>query len=186
MRVFRSAQSDVPRSARQVRILENEVERAPLRVFPERLVEADCGFEDVAVLSVAGTGEAVTGELTGAIDDYRTADIIVAEITEKQGVLQLGLEAAETGIGLNGDDPAVAVDYKVRSLAKHVAAFAIRGEGVGNEVEALHQFEVHIERPAVAGRGERLARVVVRDRVEDLKRAVNAREFDVLVGVAGL
>jgi hypothetical protein len=52
VRIPRRARSRIPRIAEEVRILEDEAQRAIVRVLPERLVETESAFLDSAVLAV--------------------------------------------------------------------------------------------------------------------------------------
>ena len=79
---------------------------------------------------------------------------------------------------MNQRGAAVRADDEIRNHAEQVAAFAIAPEVVRHQAQARHEFHVRVDRSA----GARLGEVLLRDGIEELHRALDARNFKVDLG----
>src|SRR5262249_5539248 len=133
-------------------ILPHEVDRAPLGVLPDCLVEAARDFIEIAVLGTccaagANRRDTVTDHgrpvcIEGCVARHVDATVVGIE----QRVFVSELEAGDGRSGVNRRDAAVGADDQIRYNAEEIPAAAVAPEVIRDEAEALEYFKIQVRK----------------------------------------
>src|SRR5579872_5206779 len=140
---------DQPWIPLQIRVLEHEVQSAPPGIFGKRKVGTNRTLLNGTILPVAGD-RSISDQLAGSIDGKVLSDVNAAIICIKHGSFASGLKSGYGRCGMHQRQVAICSDDEVRRLAENVASTAVAPEIIGENTEALEQFEIEIDGRATA------------------------------------
>src|SRR5260370_27024662 len=142
--IFWRAGCQGPGIAKQIRILQHELQGPVSWISPKRLCEPDCRFVNHPVLAVGRTGIAVAHQFAAGIDDGVPTDICSAVVGIEERMLGLQLESIDCGTGVKGREAAVGTDNQVGGQAEDPAAAPIAPVVVAAQAEAVPPFQIEL------------------------------------------